>query len=102
MDGGAWIPLASGGGLFPRTAAKGAKVHFHREANSVVADIEAAAGVEEVLFGAGLFPSDVALVAWPYLTLNWCDRYDVPGYEKGGIYRRIYDMQMSLGMGEEE
>ena len=23
-------------------------------------------------------------------------------YEKGGIYRRVYDMQMSLGMGEEE
>ena len=87
VDGGAWIPLASGGGIFPRTAAKGAKVHFHREANSVVADIEAAAGVEEVLFGAGLFPSDAALVAWPYLTLNWCDRYDVPGYEKGGIYQ---------------
>ena len=87
VNGGDWIPLASGGGIFPRTAAKGAKVHFHREANSVVADIEAAAGVEEVLFGAGLFPSDAALVAWPYLTLNWCDRYDVPGYEKGGIYQ---------------
>ena len=87
VDGGAWIPLAVGGGIFPRTASKGAKVRFHREANSVVADIEAEAGVEEVRFGAGEFPAGAALVAWPYLTLNWCDRHDVPGYEQGGIFR---------------
>ena len=87
LDGGEWIPLAQGGGLFPRAAAKGVRVRFHREDNSVVADIEAEAGVEEVGFGAARLPSGGALVPWPFLTLAWCDRYDIPGYEKGGIYR---------------
>ena len=87
LDGGEWIPLAQGGGLFPRAAAKGVRVRFHREDNSVVADIEADAGVEEVGFGAARLPSGGALVPWPFLTLAWCDRYDILGYERGGIYR---------------
>ena len=87
VDGGEWIPLAVGGGLYPRDAAKGAKVRFRREANSVVAEVEAAAGVTDVKFGAGRFPAGTSLVGWPYFTLGWCYKYDLPGYEKGGIYR---------------
>lgn len=87
LDGGAWIPLAQDGGLYPRAMAKGAKVRFRREANSVVAEIEAEAGVQEVSFGAGAFPRGHELVPWPYMTLAWCDQYDIPGYRDGGIYR---------------
>ena len=65
---GPWIPLAAGGGIFPRSAAKGAKVKFHRIANSLVADIEAPPGVEEVRFGAAAFPGEVKRVIVPYLT----------------------------------
>ena len=63
---GPWIPLAKGGGIFP--AAKGAKVRFHRIANSLVADIEAPAGVEEVRFGTAAFPGEAKRVIVPYLT----------------------------------
>ena len=86
VDGGAWIPLAVGGGLYPQANAEGAKVRFSREANSVVATVEAPAGVEEVRFGAGKFPADSSQVVWPYYTFCWCDHFDVPGYERGGIY----------------
>ena len=87
IDGGEWIPLANGSGLFPRKAAKGAKVKFRRVANSVVAEVRAPAGVEEVLFGSMAAPEGTSFVTWPYYTLRWCDKYDVPGYEKGGEYR---------------
>ena len=87
VDGGEWIPLAVGGGLYPRDAAKGAKVRFLRDANSVVAEVEAAAGVTDVKFGAARFPAGASLVGWPYFTLGWCDQYDIPGYMDGGIYR---------------
>ena len=64
---GPWIPLAKGGGIFPAVA-KGVKVRFHRIANSLVADIEAPAGVEEVRFGAAAFPEPTKRVIVPYLT----------------------------------
>lgn len=51
IDGGDWIALAEGGGLFPAEKARGARVRFRREGNSVVAEVEAPAGVEEVGFG---------------------------------------------------
>ena len=62
---GPWIPLAQGGGIFP---AKNAHVRFHRIANSLVADLEAEAGVEEVRFGAAAFPEGAQRVIVPYLT----------------------------------
>lgn len=85
VDGGKWIPLARGGGLFPATAARGAKVRFMREANSVVALVEAPKGVEEVRFGAMAKPARCVPVCWPYMTLVWCDENDIPGYQKRGI-----------------
>lgn len=65
---GPWIPLAKGGGIYPASAAKGAKVRFHRIANSLVADIEAPVGVEEVRFGESAFPEATKRVLIPYLT----------------------------------
>jgi len=86
VDGGAWIPLARNGGLYPRAAAKGVRTRFRREANSVIAEIVADPGVEEVRFGAMDLPRDGRLVMSPYYTLAWCDRWDIPGYEGGGVY----------------
>lgn len=86
IDKGAWIALAKSGGLFPKSAAKGAKVRFRRVFNSVVAECEAPAGVEEVLFGSMVPPVKANFIQWPYYTMAWCDKHDVPGYEKGGVY----------------
>ena len=63
---GPWRRFAQGGGLFPVEAAKGAKVRFHRIANSLVADVEAPAGVEEVRFGGIAEPDGAKLVPMPY------------------------------------
>ena len=63
---GAWIRFAKGGGLSPYAAAKGAKVRFRRIANSLVADIEAPAGVEEVLFGGMADAKGATSVPVPY------------------------------------
>ncbi len=87
VDGGDWIPLARDGGLFPRTAAKGVRTRFRREANSVVAEAVADPGIEEVRFGAAALPDGAMLVKSPYYTLAWCDKWDIPGYEAGGVYR---------------
>ncbi len=76
---GPWRRFATGGGIFPADAAKGAKVRFHRIANSLVADIEAPAGVEEVLFGGLEEAVDAKLVPVPYYTY---------GSNGGGIYKR--------------
>ena len=86
VDGGEWIPLGTGGGLYPRSAAKGARVRFRREANSVIAEIVADAGVAEVRFGAMSLPAGGRLVMSPYYTLAWCDQWDIPGYKGGGVY----------------
>ena len=77
--GGGWIQFAKGGGLFPAAAAKGAKVRFHRIANSLVADVEAPAGVEEVRFGCMENPDEVAFTPVPYYTC---------GGNGDGVYRR--------------
>ena len=47
---------------------KNVKCRFHRIANSLVDDIEAPAGVEEVRFGAAAFPEPTKRVIVPYLT----------------------------------
>ena len=67
---GRWLRFALGGGLFPVAAANGAKIRFHRIANSLVADIEAPAGVEEVRFGGLADYSDAQLVQVPYYTFG--------------------------------
>jgi hypothetical protein len=74
---GPWMRFAQGGGLFPPEAAKGTKVRFHRIANSLVADIEAPAGVEEVRFGGLPDTERGKPVPLPYY-----------GLYGGNIYRR--------------
>lgn len=76
---GKWFCFAKGGGLFPAAAAQGAKVRFHRIANSLVADIEAPAGVEEVLFGRLESTNVTRFVPLPYYTC---------GGNGDGVYRR--------------
>ena len=76
---GPWMRFAHGGGLFPEAVARRAKVRFHRVANSLVADIEAPAGVEEVRFGGLAKPDEAKAVPMPYYTYGW---------NGGGIYRR--------------
>ncbi len=74
-----WIHFAKGAGLFPVAATKGAKVRFHRIANSLVADIEAPVGVEEVRFGCMEKPDEVAFTPVPYYKC---------GGNGDGVYRR--------------
>ena len=76
---GSWMLVAQGGGLYPQDAAKGAKVRFRRVANSMVADIEAPAGVEEVRFGGIAEPDGAKPVPVPYYSY---------GSNGGGLYRR--------------
>ena len=77
--GGDWVRFAVGGGIFPPASAKGAKVRFHRVANSLVADIEAAAGVEEVRFGCMEKPDEAIITPVPYYTC---------GGNGDGVFRR--------------
>ena len=72
MDGGDWISLAQGGGVFPDRAAKDANVKFFRRGNCLVADVEVATESEEaaeVRFGelAG-HPVGSVRTVFPYYT----------------------------------
>ena len=72
IDGGAWISLARGGGVFPDAATREASVTFVRRGNCLVADVEVPSeGLEnaEVRFGAmaGL-PADAVRTVFPYWT----------------------------------
>ncbi|MBO7684686.1 MAG: hypothetical protein J6T51_08185 [Kiritimatiellae bacterium] len=87
--GGEWIRFAKGGGLSPAAAAKGAKIRFHRIANSLIADIEAPAGVEEVRFGCMEKPNEAVFTPVPYYTC---------GGNGDGVYRR--PCVVSAGKGE--
>jgi hypothetical protein len=60
---GPWIPLAIGGGVWPRSAADKAKVRWQRIGNSLVADVVVEGGdVEELRFGGlGVEPDAKAL-----------------------------------------
>ena len=70
-NGGPWIALATGGGVFPIAARKGAEVRFHEDGNSLVADIVVRGGAaEEVRFGSVDAPADAALVPVPYLSMR--------------------------------
>ena len=52
VNGGEWIPLALGGGVWPRSAAAKAKTTFRRVGDSVVADVVVKGGeVSELRFG---------------------------------------------------
>ena len=82
---GPWMRFAKGGGLFPAVAAKDAKVRFHRLGNSLVADIEASAGVKEVRFGALAEPGDARSVPLPYYTYG------------AGIHRRPSVIATKIG-----
>ena len=88
--GGDWIPLAKGGGVFPRDKAAGARVTFHREGNSLVCDIaRPEPGIESVRFGAGAFPAGTKAYGWPFYTGRWMDRWTNPlsPAEFGGLIR---------------
>ena len=73
--GGEWIPLARGGGLFPREKAKNARVEFRRCGNSLVCEIACPEpGIESVRGGAGEFPAGTKSYRWPFWTGRWMDR----------------------------
>jgi len=69
--GGEWMHFAKGGGLFPESARAGAKVKFRRIEDSLVADIIAPPGVEEVRFGSIDAPAPWKSVDEPYLLYGW-------------------------------
>ena len=74
-----WIPLAAGGGLFPRAAAKGARVSFRQEGNSLVCEVaRPEPGVETVRFGAVQFPGKAETFGWPYYTYRYFNKWDNP------------------------
>ena len=78
---GPWIPLAKGGGVFSNVKCKmeNVKCRFHRIANSLVADVEAPAGVEEVRFGEAAFPGEARRIIVPYLTYKNIEPEARPG-----------------------
>ena len=81
---GEWIALAAGGGLFPRSAAKEAKVSFRTLGNSLVCEIECAApGIEEVRFG-GVADDGAKLTGWPYYTYVCFNQWDNPVLKNKG------------------
>ena len=67
--GGEWIALAHGGGVWPRTAAKGGSFNFRRVGNSVVLDMKCAPGgeAEKVSFGVPKLGEGVRKIFVPYL-----------------------------------
>ena len=84
-DGGDWIALAAGGGIFPRSAAKDAKVSFKVVGNSLVCDIECGhPGIEEVRFGGVAAEEDAKLTGWPYYTYVCFNQWDNPALKDKG------------------
>ena len=78
IDGGEWISLAKGGGVFPDGAADVAKVRFSRRGNSLIADVEVseeAESVAEIRFGnlAG-HPVDAVRTVFPFYTYREKER----------------------------
>lgn len=73
LPGGEWIPLAIGGGIYPASARKNAKVVFSRYGDSIIADIEIPDGTaEEVRFGGARLPKAFERIPIPYYT--YCER----------------------------
>ena len=84
-NGGDWIALAAGGGIFPRSAAKDAKVSFKVVGNSLVCDIECGhPGIEEVRFGGVAAEEDAKLTGWPYYTYVCFNQWDNPVLKNKG------------------
>lgn len=75
---GPWIPLAVGGGVWPRSAAGKAEVKWRRIGDSLVADIVVKGGdVEEVRFGGVGVDLDAKSMPIPFCTYgseNWDGR----------------------------
>ena len=84
--GGEWIPLAKGGGIFPKSA-RDAEIKFFRDGDSLVCDIvRKEPGVEEVRFGAIAAPDAVAVPIpfWNYREKGWNNRPSVVTVKSGG------------------
>ena len=78
-----WIPLAKGGGLFPRDKAQGAQVTFRQEANSLVCEVACPEpGIEEVRFGVAALPGKVETIGWPYYTYRYFNQWDNPALRR--------------------
>ena len=96
VKGGPWIPLAMGGGVWPRSAADGARTAFRRVGDSVVADVVVRGGaVEELRFGnVGTGPETQRIVV-PYLHYGRYRREDAPHIlvcKPGGLPRFVSAM----------
>ncbi len=78
---GPWVPLALGGGVWPRTAADRAEVRWQRIGNSLVADVVVKGGaVEELRFGGLGVDPDMKSLPIPFYTYgreNWDERPQV-------------------------
>lgn len=89
VDGGGWISLAAGGGVWPRSEADKAEVRFWRDGDSVVADVcVKGGGVEELRFGGVDLPGEAEEVPLPFYTYgvhdNWQARPTVIATKIGG------------------
>lgn len=89
VNGGEWIPLALGGGVWPRSAASGAKAVFRRIGDSVVADVTVKGGkTAELRFGeVGVDPASTRRYPIPFLPLSpfaWDFRPSVLAVDAGG------------------
>ena len=89
VNGGRWIPLALGGGVWPRSAASGAKATFRRVGDSVVADVVVKGGdVSELRFGeVGVDRETTKRYPIPFLPLrpfSWDFRPAVLAADAGG------------------
>lgn len=72
LDGGEWIPLARGGGVWPEAVARTARVDFSRVGNALVAEVSAPEGGEpaEIRFGRPELPEGARRIVFPYYTLK--------------------------------
>ena len=66
--GGDWLRPAIGGGVYPPSVRTDAKVAFRVKGNSLIAEVEAPAGTEEVRFGTADAPADAVRIVFPYYT----------------------------------
>ena len=76
VDGGDWIPLAVGGGVWPRSEADRARTKFHRDGDSLVAEVTVKGGkAEELRFGGIDLPNEAEEIPQPFYTMgvhgNW-------------------------------
>lgn len=90
---GPWIPLAIGGGVWPRASADNAKVRWKRIGDSLVADITVKGGnVEEVRFGGIGIDLDAKAMPIPFCTYGseqWDERPQVVVADCGAATRFI-------------